>query len=56
MGHVQHGRSALLFGVTPLDIGAYILATVIVLAVSVGAAVLPMLRAASINPADVMHH
>ena len=45
----------LLFGVTPLDIGAYITATVIVLAVSAGAAVLPMLRAASINPADVMH-
>jgi predicted permease len=45
----------LLFGVTPLDVGAYVLATVIVLVVSVGAAVLPMLRAASINPADVMH-
>jgi predicted permease len=45
----------LLFGVTPLDIGAYLLATVIVLVVSLGAAALPMLRAASINPADVMH-
>jgi predicted permease len=44
----------LLFGVTPLAPGAYIAATAIVLAVSVGAAVLPMLRAASIDPADVM--
>jgi predicted permease len=47
---------ALLFGATPLDIGAYVLATVILVVVAVGAAVLPMLRAASINPADVFHH
>jgi hypothetical protein len=46
---------ALLFGVTPLDIGTYVMAAAIVLAVSIGAAVPPMLRAASINPADVMH-
>jgi predicted permease len=46
---------ALLFGVTPLDLGTYAVATAVVLAVSVGAAVLPMVRAASINPADVMH-
>jgi predicted permease len=45
---------ALLFGVTPLDTGAYLTATAIVLAVSIAASVPPMLRAASINPADVM--
>jgi predicted permease len=46
---------SLLFGVTPLDVSAYVLATLIVLAVSVGAAVLPMLRAASIDPAEALH-
>jgi predicted permease len=46
---------ALLFGVTPLDVGAYILATVVLLVVAGGAALLPMLRLGSINLADVMH-
>jgi predicted permease len=46
---------ALLFGVTPLDVGAYVLATAAVVGVAIAAAVPPMLRAASIDPADVMH-
>jgi predicted permease len=45
----------LLFGVTPLDLSTYLTATLVVLAVAVGAAAVPMLRASSINPADVMH-
>ncbi len=46
---------ALLFGVTPLDVGAYVSGTAIVLAVSAGAALRPMLRVASIDPSDVLH-
>jgi predicted permease len=44
---------ALLFDVTPLDIRTYALAMVLLVAVAAGAAVLPVLRAASLNPADV---
>ena len=44
----------LLFGVTPLDIGTYLLAIAVLGGVAMGAALLPMLRAASLNPADVI--
>jgi ABC-type antimicrobial peptide transport system permease subunit len=45
---------ALLFDVTPLDISTYLLTIVILVGVAGGAALRPMLRAASLNPADVM--
>ena len=45
---------ALLFDVTPLDAGMYFLAIVVLVAVAGGAALLPMRRAASLNPADVL--
>lgn len=43
---------ALLFDVTPLDAATYFLAIVVLIGV---AAWLPMRRAASLNPADVLH-
>ena len=43
---------ALLFDVTPLDAATYFLAIVVLIGV---AAWLPMRRAASLKPADVMH-
>ena len=46
---------ALLFDVTPLDVGMYFLAIVVLVGVAGGAALLPMRRAASLNPADVLH-
>jgi ABC-type lipoprotein release transport system permease subunit len=46
---------ALLFDVTPLDVGMYFLAIVVLVGVAGGAALLPMQRAASLNPADVLH-
>jgi predicted permease len=45
---------ALLFDVTPLDIRAYLLAIAVLAAVAVGAALLPLRRAVSLNPAEVM--
>jgi len=44
---------ALLFDVTPLDIRSYGLAIVVLVGVAAGAALRPMLRAASLSPADV---
>jgi predicted permease len=44
---------SLLFDVTPLDISTYFVATVVLGGVSIGSAVKPVLRAASLNPADV---
>jgi ABC-type antimicrobial peptide transport system permease subunit len=44
---------ALLFDVTPLDLRTYALALVILVGVAVVSALLPVLRAASLNPADI---
>ena len=46
---------ALFFDVTPLDAGTYFLAIVVLIGVAGVAAGLPMRRAASLNPADVLH-
>jgi ABC-type lipoprotein release transport system permease subunit len=45
---------ALLYGVTPLDVRAYVLAIAALAAVAVGAALRPLKRAVSLNPAEVM--
>jgi hypothetical protein len=44
---------ALLFGVTPAHFGTYALAIGVLVGVAAGAAVLPVLRAASLSPADI---
>jgi predicted permease len=44
---------ALLFDVTPLDPGTYALALVILVGVAVASALLPVLRAAALNPAEI---
>jgi putative ABC transport system permease protein len=46
---------ALLFDVTPLHIGTYALAIGVLVGVAAAAALFPVLRAASLNPADVTH-
>jgi putative ABC transport system permease protein len=44
----------LLFDVTPLDVRNYLLAIVVLASVAIAAALLPLRRAVSLNPADVM--
>jgi ABC-type antimicrobial peptide transport system permease subunit len=44
---------ALLFDVTPLDVSTYVIAAVVVVGVAAAAALVPLLRATSLNPADV---
>ena len=44
----------LLFGVAPLDPGTYALAVAIIVLIAAAAALLPMLRAASLNPSEVV--
>lgn len=44
---------ALLFDVSPLDISTYAIAAVVVVGVAAAAALVPVLRAVSLNPADV---
>jgi predicted permease len=45
---------ALLFGVAPLDAGTYLLGVVLLMVVACSAAALPLLRAASLSPAEVI--